>query len=1077
MDHYEAAGQAPAALQAALSLIERDPLREDAHRLVMRVYARQGRRNAALEQYARCRDFVQAELGVEPTTETNELYQSILTGRFAVQPLPVPVSAAEPPALSISVAGHNPLELAAPSVLVGRDGELTLLYQRWQQARSGRSQLVLLYGETGVGKTRLVETFADQLRSRGAAVLWGRCYEFERRLPFQPIADALTAVLSRMSGAELAHLPDWVNAALARLLPLVVEKLPRLAEYAGAEIEQGHGPLFNGVTHFFSALSARSPLLLIVEDLHWASESTLELLHHLVRHLAGQPVLFVGTVRHEALEPGHALWSLQQHLQGEQLAQSYRLERLSSEAVTALIEKMSGAGERIRPLAEWLYAETEGNPFFLVEIVKAFFETGVLSVVDGVWRGDFDRIRHRELALPATIRDTVEARVRRLKPDSQEALRWASVLGREFDFDLLSAVWQHGQDEETTLGVLDDLLRYRLIAEGAATTDRDYVFTHHKIQEVVYADIPVRRQQFMHARAAASIEALYDTHLDAFAGELAFHCEQGRQIDKAITYLRLAGEQAAAQFANSEAIDYFSCALTLTPETDRAGRYGLVLARERICDIQGARDAQAQDLAALEELAQVLSDDHRAEVALRRANYAEATGDYSAAIEAAQAAVTLVQNAKNTRIEAVGYLQQGRALLRRGDYVAAQARLEQALILARSAHLSKVEADSLRSLGIISYNQSQFGEAKAHYEQALNIYRAIGERRNESGTLNNLGLVLSSMGDPDRARLHYEQALRIFQETGDRRGEGIVFNNLGIIARRQGDIAGARAYYEGSLDIRREIGDRRGEGIALSNLGTVARSLGEYDRATDYHEQALRIHREVGDRTGEGQVLLESGIDAAHQGHYREARTCYEQCQEICLETGDRRTQGWAMANLGLLSHHLGADEIARDCCQQALAIAQEVGSQPIKGYALTNLGHALVESAHHAEASDVYQQAMTVQRELGQLHLIVEPLAGLARASLAEGNVTQATARVEEILAHLANHTLDGTEEPLRVYLTCYRVLHTVQDPRAPALLKMAYDLLRARAENIHDEHLRRSFLENVPAHRNLIAAITATE
>ena len=238
---------------------------------------------------------------------------------------------------------------------------------------------------------------------------------------------------------------------------------------------------------------------------------------------------------------------MQQHLQDEELAQPYHLERLSSEAVIALIAEMSGAGERTGPLAEWLYEETEGNPFFLVEIIKAFFETGVLSLADGVWRGDFDQIRRSELALPATIRGAVEARVRRLKAETQDVLRWASVLGREFDFDVLNAVW--GRSAEAALAALDDLLRYRLIAEGTATTDRDYVFTHHKVKEAVYTDIPVRRRQFMHARAAASLEDLNETHTDTFAGELALHYEQGSQVNKSIPHLLIACKHAAPQFA------------------------------------------------------------------------------------------------------------------------------------------------------------------------------------------------------------------------------------------------------------------------------------------------------------------------------------------------------------------------------------------------------------------------------------------------------------------------------------------------------------------------------------------------
>lgn len=1117
MDHYEATGQAPAALRTALSLIERDPLREDAHRLVMRVYARQNRRNAALEQYARCRDIVQAELGVEPTAETIHLYQTILAGRSAGSPLPADAFAAEPPRTSIAVAGHNPLELATPSVLAGRDDELTFLRQRWQRACSGRSELVMLYGEAGIGKTRLVETFSDQLRGQGARVMWGRCYEFERRLPFQPIAEAIIPLLSHATPEALARWPDWVMVALARLAPGIGDQLPALKRRARTESAEEQTQLFHGVTRFITILSEQTPLLLVLEDLHWASASTLELLHYLVRHLADRPVLFVGTVRQEVAEPDHALDSLRQQLQAEELAQPYYLGRLLPEAVMAWVAKISGAGERIRPLAGWLFEETVGHPFFLVEIIKALFETGIIHLEQGTWHGDFDQIRRRELALPATVRDAIEVRVRRLNPDTQEALRWASVLGREFDFELLNAVWRQAGDEETTLVVLDDLLRYWLIVEGAGTADRDYVFTHHKVQEVVYTGIPVRRRQFMHARVAVAIEDRYAARLDVYAGELAFHCEQGRQIDKAITYLRQAGEQAAAQFANSEAIDYFSRALALTPETHYAERYDLLLARERIYDVQGAREAQARDLAALEELAQASSDERRAEIALRRANYAEVTGDYPAAIAAAHVAIPLARTGQTVSLEASGYLQLGRAHWRQGNYDAARRQFEQALALAQTAQLPDVEAGTLRNLGNVELRQGQYVSASNHFEQALHIFREtgdregqalvlghlgnvaidqsryaeaityleqslsifrdIGYREGEANMLNSLGLLAANRGDYPEALAYYEQALSIRREIGDRQGEGLALVNFGYVSWLRQDYATARDYLRQALPVSREIGDRRIEGLALLNLGYVSMCQAEYSAATTYLDEGLAICREIGDRQKEGWGLSLLGYVFDNLGAYPTAHSYFEQALRMCRELGSRDVESWRLTDLGLVSHHSGDQVAACDYSQQALRIARDLGNRPVQAYALTTLGHGLAGLRQFAQAADAYQEAIAVKQQLDQLQPAVEALAGLAHVSLERNERPQARAYVEEVLHHLESHTPADIDELFRIYLICYRVLSAEGDPGAQQVLSTAHSLLQAQAANIEHEELRRSFLENVPAHRDLIAAFTATE
>jgi len=193
----------------------------------------------------------------------------------------------------------------------------------------------------------------------------------------------------------------------------------------------------------------------------------------------------------------------------------------------------------------------------------------------------------------------------------------------------------------------------------------------------------------------------------------------------------------------------------------------------------------------------------------------------------------------------------------------------------------------------------------------------------------------------------------------------------------------------------------------------------------------------------------------------------------IAREIGDRLGEGVALAALGLLSHHLGHDEAALESSQQALDIAQEIGDRSGQGGALTHLGHALAGLGRLAEAAAAYQQALALRRELGELQLALEPLAGLARVSLAQGELSRAKAQVEQIVDHLESGTLDGAEERFRVYLSCYRVLRADQDPRARGVLEAAHSLLQEQAARISDEELRRSFLENVTAHREIVSEL----
>jgi ABC-type oligopeptide transport system substrate-binding subunit/DNA-binding SARP family transcriptional activator len=566
MTVQETRGDHGAALSTAARLLQQDPLREDAHRAMMRAYCRLGRRNAALEQYHDCQRIVQEELGIEPMAETTELNRQILDGRFAAEAVTEGVSIEVPFFRPAPAAGRSPLDVATRTKLVGREEELAFLQDQWQAVEAGRQGLVLISGEAGVGKTRLVEEFAHGLRSRGARVLWGRCYEFERVLPYQPVADALRRLLPGLTSSELQAIPAWILAEVARLVPEVLEKWPDIEVRPAIAPDQERARLLEATARFLAELSSSARMLFVLEDLQWASESTLRMLHYLVHHLAGGSVLMVGTFRPEEIAPGHPVLDLRRRLIRERLAKPLGLSRISPTDVEAMVKEMSGAGEAIVPLAGRLYRETEGNPFFLAETVNALFEMGLIRLKEAAWEGDWDRLSREALPLPASVGELIQARTDRLEDDTQDALKIAAVLGREFDFDLLNAVW--GRGEDATLEALDRMLRQRLIDEGLGTTARDYVFSHHKIQEAVYARMPRRHRQQAHAQAGIAMEQLYTAEIEELAGELAFHFREGmghdkRLAEKAIEHLLTAADQARVAYAQQEAIAYYREALEI----------------------------------------------------------------------------------------------------------------------------------------------------------------------------------------------------------------------------------------------------------------------------------------------------------------------------------------------------------------------------------------------------------------------------------------------------------------------------------------------------------------------------------
>jgi tetratricopeptide (TPR) repeat protein len=555
-------------LGLGLKLLDQDPLREDAYQLTMRALCHLGQRNAALEQYQRCLKFLEGELGVKPMVETTELYRSILDGSFQPNAITYMPDAEKVVLDHRSASGQDPLDTLVKEPLVGREEEIACLQDYYKQVRDGKGGLLLIRGEAGVGKTRLIREFTEKLAWGGATVLLGHCYEFERILPYQPIAELLRSALSMLQPENLDIFPSWVLNELAHLIPEISDQI-RVQKSPQKSSPEEKNLLFESVVRILIRISSAAPLIVIFEDIHWATESTLQMIHYLVRQLENHPVLIAGILRTESGDAQLSICSIERQLRRQGLAQSISLEGLSEDAVIEFVMDMSGCAEAVAPLARRLYQETEGNPFYLIEIIEALFEEGLVRLESGEWKGDFIHVSKAELPLPHGVSDAIQARAQRLDQDVQQALQVAVVLGREFDFELLKAAWE--KDEEKTLEALDTLLRSRFIDEGSGSMGRDYAFHHHKIQEVLYNEIPLRHRQHLHARIGKAMETIYTPDDESVAGEIAFHYQNATELDQryaseAIHYLLKAGDLARLAYALDEAIAYYQQALILQKE-------------------------------------------------------------------------------------------------------------------------------------------------------------------------------------------------------------------------------------------------------------------------------------------------------------------------------------------------------------------------------------------------------------------------------------------------------------------------------------------------------------------------------
>jgi ABC-type oligopeptide transport system substrate-binding subunit len=485
--------------------------------------------------------------------------------------------------------------------MVGREHELLEARGLWNRALAGQGQVLLITGEPGIGKTRLVRELVTQAEVSGGQALVGISYA-EGGAPYAPFRQIIREVLGNGLGEGLS-LPDFVLADLLTLAPELRPRYPGLAANPAANPEAEQQRLFENLLIFHTLLSSRAPLLMVLEDAHWADSGTLSLFRHLARHARRQRMMIVATYREVELDQARPLHEVLLDLNRERLATRVKLARLGREETRELLTVLFA--EDITPeFLEGIYRETEGNPFFIEEVAKELVESGKLCYEDGRWH----RPSMAELGIPQSVRVAIQSRVSKLPPDSQETLHLAAILGREFDFETLVLASELGQD--TLLDALERAERAQLIEEVSTEGGGTFAFLHRLVPTTLVEGLRTLQRRRLHGRAAAAIEARRPDSFEA----LAYHYGQAGNAQKATEYLLSAGDRARALYVHQEAIDSYHQALELlreAGEVERAARtlMKLGLTHQNAFDFQAARQAYEEGFLLWQQATKVESAD------------------------------------------------------------------------------------------------------------------------------------------------------------------------------------------------------------------------------------------------------------------------------------------------------------------------------------------------------------------------------------------------------------------------------------------------------------------------------------
>lgn len=806
--HYEVIAEYDVARHYAWRQIELEPWREEAHRQLMRVLALSGQRTAALAQYARCRTILANELGVDPDAETLALYEAIRNGNFAAIPLGTPAAQTphvpeviDNPTMSAALAAPptdatvDPFRPFANGRLVGRRRELEQLERLWTQAYHGQGRLALVVGEPGIGKTRLMEALVDHVQHQGVLVLRGGCYEYEATTPYLPFVEGLRAYVQAYDADTLRRQLGPTANELARLAPEIEVKLGMLAPNPSLAPSDERLRLFDNIARFFRSLAAEHGLLIILDDLHWADRSTLVLLHHLLRYLRNERLLVVVAFREIELDSSHPLIDAIAEWNRERLATRMTLDRLSRAETDELLAGLLEQDNRSPAFAEAIYRETEGNPFFVEEVVKVLLAQEQLYSADDPLHTGI-----AELEIPQSIKEAIGQRLRRLSHECIEILRTAATLGKTFVFDELASVVPVGED--ALLNALDEACAAQLIRTNQADS---FTFTHDKIREILYKGLnPIRRRR-LHQHIGEALEKLYASdHRDSHV--LAFHAVAGQDWKRGLLYSLRAAEHARHIFANDEALHYYTLA--------------------RQC-------------------AEALKQPHQI------ATIAELMGDVYAVRGPLQLAVEQYQRAHEHAVHlterAALKLKIGRVYVSAGD-AQALTFLTAALDELDSETQIKERAAALAALGRLHHFWCQHGRAIMFLEQARqlvepldDIYVRMDIFSHLAGACQHMGLVTQSM---DWAR----QSIALAERHGEPEAAGASYDYMAQGAALMGQWEVSLEYSKQGRQLSEQIGDLVGLGWIAFDRAWCLHGQGRLSEACDAAQEAVTRGEELGER-------------------------------------------------------------------------------------------------------------------------------------------------------------------------------------------------------------------------------------
>ncbi len=773
---------------------------------------------------------------------------------------------------------------------VGRKRESTRLKKAIDELKDANGSIVFVKGEVGVGKTRLVNHVIDGLDAKDYQVLKGKCMFMERADPFLPIYQLLKNYCDH-SVDPVADIKDRICTVLpsqftprpadeeggtergangrANLLPLgLIPMSGSDAEEATPEEREAFGPLiglssidsesvpderdrdqlFETIFTILSSISENKPTVLFIDDFNWADNGTISFVQYLSSRISTQRFTLILTYQPDDYgqsEKSTMLSDTVSNLAREDSVSQIELSRLTKEEVEQILLSSFDLEEIPEKFLDRIYDRTEGNPFFIQEIIRGLVNDGVIDSTGYTW---LNKVDLSKVSIPSSLEDMVTRRMGKLSPEALKVLKYASIVGLQFNFSYLLALV--ARPEEEVLDALDELIEQKLIYEEPGTDEESYRFDNAIVRDLAYASLSKSRKRLIHKKIGEIIETKHSDDVTPVIFDLAYHFNKGKEYRKGLYYLIKAGEGASAMYAYHEALDYF--------------------------------------IDAFECLRHLESSEGNTQIKeglLFNIGYCkEILGEWDDALEYYNRALQLTTLSKHMKLHGQIMRHTGDIHRKRGDYGLANLSYKNAISAARFAKDYHTLAESYRGTGYVSWRRGKFSKATKEYESSIKYARRIKDHSVIAVIFIEVGNLYSSKGQFNKALDHYQRALDILEKTGNLGDIARSYNNIGDVYLQQEDFEKAVEYFRQSERYARKVGNINMAYWALFNTADAYAHLGELDKAMDLCKTAEGGLKDQNDKVGLGYTYMVYGIIHSKKGDQAKSKDYFDKSTNIMKE-------------------------------------------------------------------------------------------------------------------------------------------------------------------------------------------------